>query len=93
MYSQKPVDSAKKSGATNVAADVIKNAPKREIKKTAEAPGDLIGNTIADKISGVSKKELNSKELPQNETNNEIPKEIYISPRQRQQIVDELRLI
>ena len=34
-----------------------------------------------------------SKELPPKEANNEIPKERYISPQERQQIVDELRLI
>ena len=37
--------------------------------------------------------ELNSKELPSNVANNEIPKEKYISPKERQQIIDALRLI
>ena len=44
-----------------------------------------------DKITSASKK--SSKELPSNEANNEIPKERYISPQERQQIIDELRLI
>ena len=90
-YSQKLVDSAKKS-----ATDAIKTASKRGIQKTAEAPGDLIGNNIADKIRSVSKKspkEFNSKGLSSNEANNEIPKERYISPKERQQIIGELRLI
>ena len=89
--SQKLVDSAKKS-----AADAIKTTSKRAIQKTAEATGDLVGNKIADKITRVPKKsstELHSKELPLNEANNEIPKERYISPQERQQIIDELRLI
>ena len=89
-YSQKLVDSAKKS-----ATDAIKTASKREIQKTAEANGDLIGNKIADKITNTSKKspkELHTKELPSNEANNEIPKGTYISPQERQ-IIDELRLI
>ena len=34
-----------------------------------------------------------SKELSSNEASNEIPKERYISPERRQQIIDELRLI
>ena len=85
-YSQKLVDSAK-----NSATDVIKTASKRAVQKTAEATGDLIGNKIADKITSVSKKSL--KELPLNEANNEIPKERYISPQERQQIIDELRLV
>ena len=32
-------------------------------------------------------------ELQSNKVNNEIPKERYISPQKRQQIIDELRLI
>ena len=50
-YSQKLVDTAKKS-----ATDTIKTASKRAIQKTAEATGDLIGNKIADKITSASKK-------------------------------------
>ena len=83
-YSQKLVGSA------------IKTASKRAIKKTAEATGDLIGNKIADKITNVSKKspkELHLKKLSSNEANNEIPKERYISPQERQQIINELRLL
>ena len=68
------------------ATDAIKTASKRAIQKTAEATGDLIGNKIADKSTGASKKS-------QNEVNNEIPKERYISPKERQKIIDELKLI
>ena len=79
-YSQKLVDTAKKS-----ATDAIKTASKRAIQKTAEAKGDLINNKIADKLTSVSKKsqELHSTELHPNEANNEIPKERYISPKER----------
>ena len=90
-HSQILVDNAEKS-----ATDAIKTASKRAIQKTAEATGDLIGNKIADKITSVSEKsprEIHSKELSSNEANNEIPKERYISPQERQQIIDELRLI
>ena len=80
-YSQKLVDTAKKS-----ATDAIKTASKRAIQKTAEATGDLIGNKVANKIASASKKS-------HNEVNNEIPKERYISPKERQMIIDELRLI
>ena len=94
-YGKKLLDSAKKS-----TTDAIKTASKRAIQKTAEATGDLIGNKIADKITSVSKKpamELHSKELPNN--NNETDAEItthkkrYISPEERQQIIEELRLV
>ena len=80
-YSQKLVDTAKKS-----TTDAIKTTSKRAILKIAEATGDLVGKKIADKINSSSKKS-------QNEVNNEIPKERYISPKERQQIIDELRLI
>ena len=86
-YSQKLVDIAKKS-----AADAIKTASKRAIQKTAEATGDLAGNKIADKITSASKKSHNE-EIQSNEVSNGIPKERYISPKKRQQIIDELKLI
>ena len=89
-YSQKLVDSAKKC-----ATDAIKTASKKAIQKTAEATVDFIGNKIADKITSVSM-ELHSKkfkELPLKEANNELPKERYTSPQERQQIIDELTLI
>ena len=86
VSSQKLVASTKKS-----ATDAIKTASKGAIQKTAEATEDLIGNTIADKITSSSKK--SPKEFPSNEANNEIPKERYVSPQEGQQITDELRLI
>ena len=86
-YSQKLADTAKKS-----ATDVIKTASKRTIQKTAEATGGLIGNKITDKITRASKN-LHNEEIQSNEVNNEMPKEIYISQKERQQIIDELRLI
>ena len=75
------------------ATDAIKTASARAIQKTSEAIGDLIRNKVADKITSTSKKSkgLNSKDLHSNEANNEIPKERYISPQERQQIIDELR--
>ena len=78
------------------ATAAIKTASKREIQKTAEVTGDLISNKIADKITSTSRKspkKLHDKDLPSNEANNEIPKERYISPQERQQIIHELRLI
>ena len=86
-YSQKLADTAKTS-----ATDAIKTASKRAIQKTAGATGDLVGNKIADNITSASKKSRNV-EIQSNEVNNEIPKEKYISPKERQQISDKLRLI
>ena len=76
---------------------MLKTASKRARQTTAEATGDLIGNKIADKITSISKspKEFHSKEfhLKIDENEIEIPKERYISPEKRQQIIDELRLV
>ena len=91
-YSQKLLDSAKKS-----TADAMKIASKRAIPKTAEVAGDLIGYKIVNKITSISKspKELHSKELHSKTDENEIEisKERYISPEKRQQIIDEIKLV
>ena len=56
----------------------------------------MIGNTIADKITIVSKKF--AKDLQKNETEEEdvkraTHKKRYISPEERQQIIDQLKLV
>ena len=56
----------------------------------------MIGNKIADKITRISKKY--TKELPKDETQEEdaeitTHKKRYISPEERQQIIDELKLV
>ena len=87
-YGKKLVDKVKKS-----ATDAVKTASKRAIKNTAEATGDLIGNKIVDKITSVSKK--STKKLPTIDEDAELSthKKRYISPEERQQIIDELRSI
>ena len=89
-YGQKRLDSAKKS-----TTDAIKTVSKRAIQKTAEATGDLIGNKIADKITIVSKKKPTKELHNKDETDVEITthKKRYISPEERQQIIDELSLV
>ena len=90
-YGQKLLDSAKKS-----TTDAIKTASKRAIQKTAEATDDLIGNKIAEKITSVSKKK-STKELPNDKTEEDTEitthKKRYISPEERQKLIDELRLV
>ena len=84
-YGKKLVDTAKKS-----ATDAIKTASKRAIQKTAESTGDLVVKKIADKITSVFKK--SNKKLPT--IDEELTThERYISPEERQQIIDELRLV
>ena len=68
----------------DVSKTFAKTAGKKIFKETA-ITGDLIGNKIADKITSASKK-------PHDEVNNEILKERYISPKDRQKIINELKL-
>ena len=57
--------------------------------------GDLVDNKIADKKTSISKKPV--KELPtiDEDEDEELTthKKRYISPKERQQIIDELRLV
>ena len=61
----------------------------------------IFADKIADKITSVSKKysaELRSNDWQNNETEDkaspkDVPKKRYISPEERQQITDELRLV
>ena len=87
-YGKKLVDSAKKS-----ATDAIKTTSKRAIQKTAEATGDLVGNKIADKITSVSKKSTKKLRTIDEDAELITHKKRYISPEERQQIIDELRLV
>ena len=89
-YGQKRLDSAKKS-----TADAIKTASKRAIQKTAKATIDVIGNKIADKVTSISKNPTNNNDNIDNNDDVELTthKKGYISPEERQQIINELMLI
>ena len=69
----------------DISKTFAKTAGKKILKETAKTTGDLIGNKIADKIASASKKS-------HDEVINGIPKERYISPKERQKIIDELKL-
>ena len=69
----------------DVSKKFAKTAGKKILEETAKATGDLIGNKIADKITSASKKS-------HDEVNNEILKERYISPKDKQKIINELKL-
>ena len=86
-YGKKLVDTAKKS-----ATDAITTASKRAIQKTAEATAHFVGNKIADKITSVSKR--STKKLPTTDEDAELTThKRYISPEERQQFINKLRLI
>ena len=78
-YGQKLLDSAKRSTTEQF---------KKQLKQL------VIWLVIPDKITNVSNKK-SMKDLPNNEEDMEITthKKIYISPEERQQIIDELRLV
>ena len=63
----------------DVSKTFAKTAGKIILKKSAGATGDLIGNKIADKITAKPIK-------------NGVTNERYVSPEERQKIIDELRL-
>ena len=81
---QKLIDHDKKKPAT----DDFKTAWKRAIQKIAEATGDLIGNKIANKITGISinPQQYNS-EAVANENEKEIPKERYVFFEERDKLL------
>ena len=60
-------------------------------KFVAKVTGDLIGNKIADKITKVPRTLLqNNKEMINND--NELLKERYVLPKERQEIIDVLMI-
>ena len=68
----------------NASKTFARTADKEIRKETAKATGDLIGSKIADEIT--------AKPHNKDEVINGIPKERYISPKERQKIIDELKL-
>ena len=80
--SQKLLDHAKQSLQIH-----LKLFQKEQLKKTTESTGDL---KIAEKITRVSKTSLQNKSVTHEE---EILRARYISPEERQKVVDDLRLI
>ena len=88
-YSQKLVDHAKQS-----AIDKLKTTSKRVIQKATEATSNSIGNKITDRIKKVSRgSPQNNSETLTNEYDKETPNERYITPEERQKVIDDLRLI
>ena len=67
---------------------------KRKIQKTVEATGDLNSNETDNRITEVSRSSTqNNLEKLADEHDKEIPKERYISPEERQKIINDLRLL
>ena len=81
-YGKRLIDNAAKTGI-----DPANTASKRVVLKTAKATGDLIENKTADKITSVGKTKSKEKEDEKNES-----QEIYIPPKKRKQVIDDLSL-
>ena len=63
------------------------------LQKTQEAADDLIDNKIANKITQISKiSQQNNSETVANNHDKEVPKERYVYPEERQEVIDELGL-
>ena len=77
--------------ARNFLIILSKNSSKRVIQNTPETTGDLVGNKIADKLSKILLQ--NNTEKITNESDKEMPKESYTSPKESQEIIVNLRLI
>ena len=67
----------------------LKLLKKKKIKTTV-ATGDLIGDKIANKVTRVSKTSPQNNSLTNEE---KILRERYVSPEERQKIIDDLRLM
>ena len=84
-YGQIILDNAKKS-----ATDAIKTA-----SKTGKATDNLISDKITDKVTSASR--ISNKKISNNGTKKDVEitthKKRYLSPKERQQIIDELRLV
>ena len=66
----------------------------KESLKIAETTGDLIDNKIANKIMKTSRSlPQNNSETITSKPDKELPKERYVSPKERHKTIDNLRLI
>ena len=85
-YNQRHFDHAKKSST-----DAPKTSSKRVIQKIAETTSDLIGGKIAYRVTKVSRSlpQYNSETIA-NGHDRETPKDIYISPKERQKIINHI---
>ena len=88
-YSKKLLDHAKQA-----TTDAFETVSKGAIKETAEATGDFLRNKIANRITKILKSsQQNNSVTVTIGHGKEIPKEIYISPEERQKIIDDRSLI
>ena len=69
----------------DVSKEFAKTAGKKILKETAKATGDLIGNKIADKITSTSKTHMMKLIM-------KYQKKDIFPPKERQKIIDELKL-
>lgn len=71
---------------------VLKTASQKSVEKTAELTGDLIGWNISRKITGGFKKHLSKREDVEFEKTNRNTKKKINTTKEKQQVIDKLRL-
>ena len=72
----------------------IYNKRNKNCIKKSNSKNNLIGNKIADKITSVSKKSTKETKVSISRVSlKDVPKTRYISPEERLQVIDELRLV
>ena len=73
---------------------MLNNLLQMHLNLLQKVTGDLTENKIAGKVTKIPKtSQQNNSETITNEHHKEIPKERYLSPDERQKVVDDLRLI
>ena len=82
-YGKKILDNSLSAGK-----DFAKIAGKKELTKSAEATGDLIGNKIADRITNSAR----NKQQKEDDRIMVETQEIIIPPEKREQIIRDLKL-
>ena len=79
--------------AAKVAKHMSNKYSQKLVDTAKKSATDAIKTTSKRVIQVHQKSNIMKKEIQSNEVNNEIPKERYISPKERKQIIDGLRLI
>ena len=79
--------------AKQSATDTFKTSSKRALQKTAKATSDLIGNKIANKITGVSKvhNRIFQRQLQMSMIKKYLKNDVYLQ-KKKQEIIVDLRL-
>ena len=92
-HGQKFLDNAKKIRDDINDVHSCQTSLKRVLRQTSEVTRELTGNKIANQITKIAKNSpQNISETVTNEHDTEIPEERYVYSKEKQEIIDELKL-